>query len=1290
MTAEPHSPMTDRARKRPRGRPLFGSALAIAAFLQLIALVAPPFGGRALAEERVKGEVRVSTDAGYARLVFRFEKEVPASIHITFPVMVVTFKQPVAVSVDRLSGAAPDYIGAARIDPDGRSVRIALVHQVKLDSIPAAEQLFIDLLPETWSGLPPSLPRETIEDLAKRALDAERQLRVQRITTKGEKEKKTAEIRVKVATQPTFTRYVFAMPELANVVPQNANGKLTLEFDQPIKWDLSDARVAMPQTLRSIDNDLGDDSVTVTFTFNGDPKVRTFREDRSIVIDVSHDSAKPKAAEQGAKPEQAAKPEQGAAAPGIAPPETVPVKDAAVAPPPKAESAPPPVQPAAAVAPPIAPPAPPQVESRPPPAKPAAAATQPIAPAVPVPAPPVKAVESVPQPAPLPPKDTASPAAAGAPASPVSLAPKLAAIAAPQRAAKPAAAGLNLPPANPNAPVVVDVRQSGDNLRAEFPFLVATPAAVFQRADTLWLVFDSAAMIDISALTRDTSRIIRAVSLEHGADGEAIARIKLARPLLVSLETDSPGWIVNIGDNAAVPSRPLAIAHNIVSKNRASLSIPFDHPAKVHILTDHDIGDRLLVVTALRPVRGFLKAQNFIELRALPSTQGVVLQPLADDITAELAVDKITVSRTAGLSLSSMVTTAEPVSAFRTLSFDTQLWAYNRQAKFNVRQAELMQIAAMAPPSQRKPARLNLARFYLASGMSAEAKAVLEVEQADAKNDEDITGSVLESVADLMLARPEDALKGLSNPRIGNQLDAPIWRGIAYTDLRQWPSAQASFKNTDNAISALPLELQRMALRKALRTAIEVGDFNGADRILNELTSLGLTPEMKPQIAVLVGRMKEALGRPSEALASYHAAAVSSDRRDAADGRLHEILLRYSTGDMPRKEAIAALEMLTTVWRGDEIEAQGLKLLAHLYTEEDNYRAAFHVMRAALLVHPNSEYTRAIQDEAGVTFAHLFLDGKADALPPVEALGLFYDYRDLTPIGWRGDEMIRKLADRLVSVDLLDQAAELLQHQVDNRLQGSARAQVATRLAVIYLMNHKPLRAIATLQKSRATELPTELRDQRLLLEARALSETGRHDLALELIADIHTHEAMRLRSDILWAARDWRAAAEQIEVLYGDRWRDFTPFNETERFDILRAAIGYSLGDEPLGLARFRERYAPKMASTPDARAFDVVSVPVGSSGPDFQNVAKKITGVNSLEAFLRDMRTRYPDSSAISSTRAPGAAAAPGPAAAAVTPQAAAQPAAAASPPKAPGAEPPKPDRTPTGSITPRRRAS
>ena len=57
--------------------------------------------------------------------------------------------------------------------------------------------------------------------------------------------------------------------------------------------------------------------------------------------------------------------------------------------------------------------------------------------------------------------------------------------------------------------------------------------------------------------------------------------------------------------------------------------------------------------------------------------------------------------------------------------------------------------------------------------------------------------------------------------------------------------------------------------------------------------------------------------------------------------------------------------------------------------------------------------------------------------------------------------MIRRLADRLVSLDLLDEASDLLQYQVDNRLTGAAKAAVASRLAVLQLVNHQPRPSLA-------------------------------------------------------------------------------------------------------------------------------------------------------------------------------------------------------------------------------------
>src|SRR5262249_48032848 len=245
-------------------------------------------------------------------------------------------------------------------------------------------------------------------------------------------------------------------------------------------------------------------------------------------------------------------------------------------------------------------------------------------------------------------------------------------------------------------------------------------------------------------------------------------------------------------------------------------------------------------------------------------------------------------------------------------------------------------------------------------------------------------------------------------------------------------------------------------------------DFAQAGNLLEALETLGTPADAS--MLVLKARLAEGLGRIADALATYERAAAGADRPAAAQGRVRAPVPKKGAGRVTRPDAIKDLESLTISWRGDAIELEAQQLLGRLYAEEGRYRDALTAMRVALTGHADADTVRRAQDEAAALFDALFLGGKADALSPVEALSLFYDFRDLTPVGRRGDEMIRRLADRLVSVDLLDQAAALLQHQVDNRLQGAARAQIATRLAVIYLLGRKPDRALQTLQASRTAD----------------------------------------------------------------------------------------------------------------------------------------------------------------------------------------------------------------------------
>jgi hypothetical protein len=489
---------------------------------------------------------------------------------------------------------------------------------------------------------------------------------------------------------------------------------------------------------------------------------------------------------------------------------------------------------------------------------------------------------------------------------------------------------------------------------------------------------------------------------------------------------------------------------------------------------------------------------------------------------------------------------------------------------------------------------------------------------------------VVHSVASTLMGRPDWGLRDLANPVVGNNYDSQLWKALAYARQHKWAEAREKFKNVEFAINLLPIEMQRIVIADAMRASLEVKDYSGADKRSSDLEVIGLSPEMKPAIAVLRGRLAEALGHDKEALAQYKIAVDSPDRASAAKAKVLEIALRQKRDEISQPDALRELETLSVMWRGDGTEVQALEMMARIYADTGRYSESLAATRTATRMEPNSAISRQGQDEASALFAQLYLSPKGDDLPPIDALGMFYEYQELTPIGRRGDEMIRRLADRLVGVDLLDQASDLLQYQVDHRLEGAARAQVAARLAMVYLTNRKPDRAIAALRSTRIADLSGELRQQRLLLEARAQSDVGRHDLALDIISNIGGREATRLRSDIYWASRRWREASEQIELYYADRWRDFKPLNPVEKGDVIRAVVGYALADDAIGLARFREKYAPLMSGDADRAAFETASRPAASNSSEFGQIAKMAASVDTLDGFLREMKTRFPDATA------------------------------------------------------------
>ena len=250
----------------------------------------------------MRGEATFTSAGGFARLVLKLAEDVESEVSTAGSIIIIHFKRPVDIPVDKLSDAVPDYVGSARRDPDGTAIRLSLARRATVNTMTAGERIFVDFLPDGWTGPPPPLPAEVIRELAARARAAERALRAQLAVAAA---KKKPPVRVRASVQPTFVRFVFEMPDGVNVSSVLNDQKLTLQFNNVLSFDLADAKVAAPPNIASISQRADVESSAVDIVLIGEVDVHSFREEKNYVIDVAFQQA-----EKTPLPEQ-----QAAAAP---------------------------------------------------------------------------------------------------------------------------------------------------------------------------------------------------------------------------------------------------------------------------------------------------------------------------------------------------------------------------------------------------------------------------------------------------------------------------------------------------------------------------------------------------------------------------------------------------------------------------------------------------------------------------------------------------------------------------------------------------------------------------------------------------------------------------------------------------------------------------------------------------------------------------------------------------------------------------------------------------------------
>jgi len=772
--------------------------------------------------------------------------------------------------------------------------------------------------------------------------------------------------------------------------------------------------------------------------------------------------------------------------------------------------------------------------------------------------------------------------------------------------------------------VSVDTGRRGAEMSIRFNWREKVDAAVFVRNNTLWAVFSKPARIDLASVRIEGKGLIGVVE-QRPLEGGSAVRLPMTMKYDVAVKRDGTIWEVRVGPARKEPGQTIGMSVQRTRDGAAQLVLPARKPGPVFVLADPDVGDSLYVVPLPASGLGLQTLRRFAEFELLDSPQGVAVHPIDERIRVARDDRRIVVSRPGGLTISDGAATADARPADRSGKrlLDLKTWLYGPSDDYKKIEYELLNQASRPDGLKRNAARLSLARFYVAHGMGAEAIGVIAaLVRADPTLLNDPSFRALRGVANYLMGHYPEALADFDGPLLAADRQLKPWRAGIAAALGDWVGAHELFAGADSLIAEYPPRFAIPFDLLAAESALSVDDFDAASVRLSVLDTLPASGPQLDQVAYLRGHLLKKQDKIDKAMALWQTVIATGDRPVRAKAAFALVNALYEKKKIPLAEAIERLEQLRFAWRNDVFEFDLLHRLGRLYAENKDIRGALVTLRQAVTYFKDIKGAQTLTQEMRELFRKFYTDGDADAVPPVVALGLFTEFRELTPPGGEGDKMIRRLADRLVSVDLLSDAADLLDHLVRFRLKGAEKVETGTRLAEIDLADRKPDKALAALDASETPDMDTDMAARRRVIAVRAEAEAGRFAEALKRLGRDSSDEAEDLRARVQWRQGDWKNAALTLARISGAFPTDRLDDRQADL--IVRRAVALALSSNKDGIGFLRERFGKAMEKSGRAPAFNAVVGRDPLKTEDYAALARQAAELDTFTGLMNGIERR------------------------------------------------------------------
>ncbi len=752
-----------------------------------------------------------------------------------------------------------------------------------------------------------------------------------------------------------------------------------------------------------------------------------------------------------------------------------------------------------------------------------------------------------------------------------------------------------------------------------------TGAAAFRRDGYLWVVFDRKEQFRFDTeLELNKDIIHEMVQIPHSH--ATILRFVTAEGYNPSFRREGLLWILDLMYQPLRPRQNVELVLQRKTPFGPRIFIPLDEMPQVIPLIDPEVGDLIYIVPVFALGKGLPQSRTFVDASFLKTAQGIVIVPNIEDLNVYSSTSGVEVRGPKG----GMRFSSEDVLSYMAKSrvskdplsqiLDVGVWggdASNYGEALRVRQNEVED----ASEEEKPLARLRLARYYFANGMFPEALGVVRVLVQDAPSfGKEPAVLALRGASNFMMQRYGEAMRDLASPVLDGNNEVEFWRGATLAATSVTPEKYlSSMKNNMGILQAYPHAVKTRLALAGLHSAVAGGDGFAVQNFMEAAFNPLNTNAENSEITFYHSLWQENSGMYNQAVKEMSVLAGGKDYYFRAMGGLEQIRMQTRSGDLSPEERITELEKLMYAWRGDAFEYNLMTMLVAAYQDQKDYAKVLHLLKDMQIRFRDMPESKGIPPLMEDIFQKLYLNDDEELLSPVKAIALYNEFSDLTPKGEKGAQIVRRLADRLVAIDLLEPAASLLEKEAVKPVGNKEKGLIYTRLSLVRLLNKEPEKALKALTDSEKLPFSDKVRKQRKYIKAKALSDAGRTDEAGKLLEDDESAEARMLRAEIYWDAKDWGKAADAMRYLVS-RPTPGVPLTPQEAQRVLNWATALRLAGRAKVVIRLRENFLPYMKQTPLAEPFDFITQSPQKGLLDYRTVSKEIESAENFHSFAKE----------------------------------------------------------------------